>query len=279
MNEWIFAETCGQKCSECMRPSQLRLHCGHIKSIHCHQLYSGEGRECVENCTKTLKCGHQCVERYCIVNSHFSPTLSCLSPILLPSDTACQNGLSHIQHFDDIEILFISTYMYNHAFSSKRKLFYISIDWFSEGCLIWALWLMINPLFISRCRDPCTVKCEAMVEQMCSECGESKWLPCHQANSSIRLGISSVQAYSFKCTTPCTQQLKCGHKCPGTCYEWYVIINHLWRGVIYHLEWAMLVLPNYRYHWNPWLAWSFKLGKVVLTLFTQNVYTMVSINE
>lgn len=74
----MFVETCGQKCSNCIRPFNLRLDCGHTKRIHCHQRYSGEGLECVESCTKTLKCGHQCVERY-FLNSKFSPTLSGLS--------------------------------------------------------------------------------------------------------------------------------------------------------------------------------------------------------
>ena len=67
------------------------------------------------------------------------------------------------------------------------------------------------------------MNCLELVEQMCSECGESKWPSCHQANRSITLsGSSSVQAYSFKCDTPCTQKLSCGHVCPGTCYEWFV---------------------------------------------------------
>ncbi|KAK4101149.1 hypothetical protein N658DRAFT_426189 [Parathielavia hyrcaniae] len=58
-----------------------------------------------------------------------------------------------------------------------------------------------------RTLDLSTVRCSRKVDKIVPGCGHTVSVPCH----------TDVASKLFRCSTTCTENLECGHQCPGTC--------------------------------------------------------------
>ena len=55
---------CHQQCPQCSVMLTKTLACGHTRRIECHLVYKqGYTIPCLEDCPKTLACGHSCAKK------------------------------------------------------------------------------------------------------------------------------------------------------------------------------------------------------------------------
>ncbi|KAJ3662954.1 hypothetical protein Zmor_007268 [Zophobas morio] len=180
----LCPKLCYEECDPCLiRVRKKRTICPHVYDVPCSS--NVDEIICEKPCIKILPCGHKCKSK-------------CHQPC-----GKCEVQVEKINSICGHPIKVKCCEEPDRALCNKK-------------C---PLKLPCGHNCTKKCNEPCTTRCREIVDcKIQAPCGHSLTrIKCWIAKSdSARQNSATLLKY---CTQPCSAQLKCGHRCPGTCGE------------------------------------------------------------
>lgn len=220
---------CNKPCGNCqVKVKKTVPECGHTITIECGEDATTE--KCDGPCTKTLQCGHPCLERcnetctqMCMEQTVSSSKCPKNHDIRIP---CCQNDkISGEDTWIYCDKLCGQTLECEHTCEGKCGQCF-------QGRVHMSCRKKCKKSLVCGhiCKHPCSAKCPPCLEQCEWRCSHSKCkkkcgLPCETCKESCQWKCKHLECNKHcgskcsrkPCYQPCKKMLKCGHQCIGFC--------------------------------------------------------------
>lgn len=174
---------CFESCPPCsIQVKKMYTKCNHYENVDCSK--DIDGIDCKMPCKRTLGCGHHCKLKC------YQPCGNCAVKVQkqIPE---CGHTI-RMNCSDDADI----SKCHNKCIKKLPC---------GHDCT-------------KKCCEQCTVLCKVIVKsKFMSPCGHFAYVPCHMLSMPDELQNSDE--FLNNCQERCNENLKCGHKCAGTCSE------------------------------------------------------------